>query len=134
MDGRLQRRVQRYGWDRASAHYEKFWSEQLRPAQRRSLELAAVRPGERVLDVACGTGLVTFPAAEAAGATGFVFDDPSAEQLADTLDHAVRLMSVAEVKRRIVRSGMTRNLDWAYSARRYLKLYRDLLGHGSTEH
>ena len=37
------------------------------------LELAALTPGERVVDVACGTGLVTFAAAEAVGITGMVF-------------------------------------------------------------
>ncbi len=72
MDARLQRRVQRYGWDRAAEHYERFWSAQLAPAQRRMLEMAALRPGERALDVACGTGLVTFPAAEAVGPEGRV--------------------------------------------------------------
>lgn len=70
MDPRLQLRVQRYGWDRAAEHYERTWSAQLRPAQERLLEAAALRPGERVLDVACGTGLVSFPAAEAVGAEG----------------------------------------------------------------
>ena len=72
MDGRLQRRVQRYGWDKAAAHYEQYWREQLAPAQSLVLELAALKPGERVLDVACGTGLVTFPAADAVGSSGSV--------------------------------------------------------------
>ena len=52
MDARLQRRVQRYGWDRASAAYERYWSRQLAPAQTRLLELGDLKPGERVLDVA----------------------------------------------------------------------------------
>jgi ubiquinone/menaquinone biosynthesis C-methylase UbiE len=72
MDARLQRRVQRYGWDRAATHYERFWAAQLEPAQSRLLSLAALSPGERVLDVASGTGLVTFRAAEAVGAGGEV--------------------------------------------------------------
>jgi ubiquinone/menaquinone biosynthesis C-methylase UbiE len=72
MEARLQRRVQRYGWNKAASSYESFWSTQLRPAQDLMLELAALRPGERVLDIACGTGLVTFRAADAVGSTGFV--------------------------------------------------------------
>jgi len=83
MDGGLQRRVQRYGWDKAAAHYERYWRSQLEPAQRRLLELADVQPGERVLDVACGTGLVSFPAAESVGATGgLVGTDISEEMVA----------------------------------------------------
>jgi ubiquinone/menaquinone biosynthesis C-methylase UbiE len=70
MDARLQRRVQRYGWDKASGVYEPGWREQLAPAHAKVLELAALRPGERVVETACGTGLVTLLAAEAVGPTG----------------------------------------------------------------
>lgn len=69
-DTRFQRRIQRYGWDKAGPYYDELWRRQLAPAQRRMLELAALRPGERVVDVACGTGLVTFPAAEAVAPDG----------------------------------------------------------------
>jgi len=72
MEPRLQRRVQRYGWNKAAAYYESFWSDQLRPAQDLMLALAALQPGERVCDIACGTGLVTFRAADAVGPAGFV--------------------------------------------------------------
>lgn len=70
MEPRLQRRVQRYGWNKASQYYEQFWASQLRPAQDLMLDMAALRPGERVLDVACGTGLITFRAAKAIGPSG----------------------------------------------------------------
>ena len=72
MEARLQLRVQRYGWDKAAPHYESYWSAQLRPAQDRLMQMAALQPGERVLDVACGTGLVTFRAAAAVAPGGSV--------------------------------------------------------------
>jgi SAM-dependent methyltransferase len=72
MDARLQRRIQRYGWDKAAAWYEQSWQRQLAPAQATMMALAGLAPGERVVDVACGTGLVSFAAAEAVGPTGVV--------------------------------------------------------------
>lgn len=72
MDPALQRRIQRYGWDKASAHYESFWQKQLQPAQDKLLEMASLQPGEKVIDIACGTGLVSFRAAEKVGTNGFV--------------------------------------------------------------
>ena len=39
---------------------------------RRTAELAALRPGERVLDLCCGTGASALPAARAVGPTGSV--------------------------------------------------------------
>lgn len=72
MDDKLQRRVQRYGWDLAASTYASLWHAQLAPAQSEVLRRAALAPGERVLDVACGPGLVAFAAAEALGAEGRV--------------------------------------------------------------
>lgn len=91
MDAQLQRRIQRYGWDRAVGLYESSWAAQLRPAQDRLLELAALQPGERVLDVACGTGLVTFPAAGRVGPTGrVVATDISQRMVESTAEEAER--------------------------------------------
>lgn len=72
MDSKLQRRVQRYGWDKAAPWYEDSWRRQLAPAQTALLARAALRAGERVIDVACGTGLVTFAAADIVGSRGTV--------------------------------------------------------------
>src|SRR4030095_4464433 len=72
MDAALQRRIQRYGWDMASVYYENSWQQQLKPAQDKLLEMANLQPGEKLIDIACGTGLVTFPAAEKLGPNGFV--------------------------------------------------------------
>jgi ubiquinone/menaquinone biosynthesis C-methylase UbiE len=43
------------------------------------IELLGVSPGERVLDVACGPGTVTFPLAEAVGGQGLVVGTDLAE-------------------------------------------------------
>ena len=72
MDARLQRRLQRYGWDLASNDYDPLWQEQLAPARTATLDLASLAPGEHVLDLACGTGLLTLAAADAVGTNGKV--------------------------------------------------------------
>jgi hypothetical protein len=53
MDARLQRRVQRYGWDLAADHYEPLWHAQLAEAQAAMMALASPAPGNQVLDIAC---------------------------------------------------------------------------------
>lgn len=63
MKPQLQRYVQRNGWDRASDCYEQYWQRQLQPALDLLLDTADLQPGEDVIDVACGTGLATLPAA-----------------------------------------------------------------------
>jgi len=63
MEPRLQRRVQRYGWDLAAAAYEPLWHAQLAAAQAELMACARLISGERVLDVACGTGIIAMDAA-----------------------------------------------------------------------
>jgi len=63
MEPRLQRRVQRYGWDLAASVYELLWQAQLAPAQAELMACAGLIPGECVLDVACGTGVTALDAA-----------------------------------------------------------------------
>lgn len=72
MEPKLQRRVQRYGWDRASASYATFWGEQLRPAHEATIRLSNPQVGEHVVDVACGGGEITFGAADRVGSAGHV--------------------------------------------------------------
>jgi ubiquinone/menaquinone biosynthesis C-methylase UbiE len=83
MEPALQRRVQRYGWDRASVYYEASWQNQLRPAQEKLLELAHIQPGEKVIDIACGTGLVTFPSAEKVGENGVVLGTDISDKMVE---------------------------------------------------
>lgn len=72
MEPKLLRRIQRYGWDLAAEDYDPLWQAQLAVARQALLEEASLSPGERVLDVASGSGLVAFAAAGAVGPHGRV--------------------------------------------------------------
>jgi SAM-dependent methyltransferase len=70
MDARLQLRIQRYGWERAADAYARHWHGPLAGVQGELLAMAALAPGEAVLDVACGAGAVSMAAAAAVGPAG----------------------------------------------------------------
>jgi SAM-dependent methyltransferase len=93
MDARLQRRVQRYGWDLAADDYEPLWQAQLAEAQAAMMALASPAPGNHVLDIACGTGLVSFEAARAVAPDGYVLG----------VDLSGRMVSSAELRAREVK-------------------------------
>ena len=94
MDARLQTRIQRYGWDLAADDYEPTWTKQLAGVQAGLLAAAALAPGERVLDVACGTGLITFQAAQAVGARGSVFGVDLSQRMVDAASRRARRQQV----------------------------------------
>jgi ubiquinone/menaquinone biosynthesis C-methylase UbiE len=87
MDARLQRRVQRYGWDLAANDYEPLWQAQLAEAHSTVLALASPAPGEQVLDIACGTGLVAFDAAHEVGPDGRVLGIDLSARMVDVAQH-----------------------------------------------
>lgn len=72
MKSDLKRRIQRYGWDNAAPYYNSSWQNQLWPAQKRLLEGSDIKTGDSVLDISCGTGLVTQPIAKTVGMNGSV--------------------------------------------------------------
>jgi SAM-dependent methyltransferase len=94
MDPRLQLRVQRYGWDAAAPYYQDGWSAQLKPAQDALLEMAGLQSGQRVIETACGTGMLTFPAAKAVEPNGTVL----ATDLSDKMvEEVTRLAGTANI-------------------------------------
>jgi len=103
MESALQRRIQRYGWDRAAEHYERLWSSQLKPAQERLLELAELEPGARVLEISCGTGLVTWPLASLVGSTGYILATDISERMVE--------QTAAEAARRGLSQVACRRVD-----------------------
>lgn len=57
----------------AAENYQRFFVPSIgKPVAEDLIEIARLQPGERVLDVACGTGVVTRLAAERVGAAGLV--------------------------------------------------------------
>jgi ubiquinone/menaquinone biosynthesis C-methylase UbiE len=100
VDARLQRRVQRYGWDKAAPFYERYWQDQLAPARETLFRLANLGRGERILDVACGTGLVTFPAAHAVGPDGGVIATDISEAMVTHLAAEAQRRGVEQLEAR----------------------------------
>ena len=81
MKAKLQQRIQRYGWDKAARYYENSWQSQLLPAHQRLLKLANIQATEHVLDIAAGTGLVTYRIAELVGESGHVLGTDISEEM-----------------------------------------------------
>jgi ubiquinone/menaquinone biosynthesis C-methylase UbiE len=100
VDAKVHRWVQRQGWDRAVCHYQTFWQEQLRPAHERVLAAADLRPGQQVIDIACGTGMVTLPAATAVGPDGHVLATDLSQKMVDDTGKRARLAGLANVEAR----------------------------------
>ena len=95
MDARLQRRIQRYGWDLAADDYQPLWQTQLAEAHAAMTALASLAPGNRVLDIACGTGLVSFEAARTVGAYGHVLGVDLSGQMVGSAERRAREMNLS---------------------------------------
>jgi enediyne biosynthesis protein CalE5 len=74
-DSEKLKREQREAWNDAAAGWQKWWPTFERAAQRvsdRIVELAGIKPGDRVLDIATGNGEPAVTAARKVGAPGHV--------------------------------------------------------------
>ena len=99
MEPKVHRRVQRYGWDLAVEDYDEYFVPVLRHCSERCVELLDLKPGERVLDVASGTGVAAFLAAERVGVDGRVVATDISQKMVESVE--------AEAERR----GVT-NMDF----------------------
>lgn len=97
-ESRRRRRIQRYGWDLAVETYEAFWLEELAPAQAQLFTFASLAPGERVLDVACGTGLAAIPAARLVAPGGIVVGVDLSGRMVETARRRADVRKVRNVR------------------------------------
>jgi starch synthase len=58
--------------------------------------------------------------------TGFVFDDYDPEQFKAAIDRALALWPNKRAWRQLMRNGMSQNLGWANSAKKYVEAYERL--------
>ena len=108
MEPGLHRYVQRQGWDLASGCYETYWQQQLQPALDLVLQTADLQPGEDVIDVACGTGLVTLPAAASVSPGGRVLGTDMSPRMVEDLGRLVAARGITNVE---VSCGDAEQLD-----------------------
>jgi len=94
VDPQAVKQEQREYWNQAAGGWRKhdeMFRQSTASVTRRLLELAAIAPGCRVLDIASGTGEPALPAAEIVGPPGYVLlTDQSQEMLAVAREKAER--------------------------------------------
>lgn len=86
MDARLQLRVQRYGWDAAAPFYETGWQDALLDAQQTLVRMADFERGQRVIETACGSGLVTSMISDAVGLDGKILATDLSQEMVNITD------------------------------------------------
>ncbi|MGA6923812.1 MAG: methyltransferase domain-containing protein, partial [Nitrososphaeraceae archaeon] len=109
--------AQREGWDSVAEGWKEWWEPIEKGAQKlsqRLIELADIKPGQRVLDVATGIGEPSITAAKVVGTGGHVLaTDISRQMLAIAKERAIflRLQNIIEFK-----ESDAENLDLANSS------------------
>lgn len=83
-------------WDRVANNWQKWWKTIERGAEkvsRRLIELAEIKPGSKVLDIATGIGEPVITAANQVGNSGHVLaTDISSQMLSLAIQRAVSLV------------------------------------------
>ncbi len=96
---------QRKDWgDAAPAwrqNYERF-RETTAPITTRMIELAAILPGHRVLDIACGSGEPSIPVAKLVGAPGFVLATDMTPEMLDIARENAAAQGLNNIEFRLV--------------------------------
>ena len=100
MEAKVHRRVQRYGWDKAVNDYDRYFVPLIKHCSERTIDMLDLKPGERMVDIATGTGVGAFMASERLG--------PSGELVATDISEKMIEATRAEAKQRGIE-----NMDFA---------------------
>jgi ubiquinone/menaquinone biosynthesis C-methylase UbiE len=79
----------------AADNYQSLWQTQLAEAQAAMMAWASLASGKRVLDIACGTGLVSFAAARAVGPSGQVLGVDLSGRMVSSAQRRARQMNLS---------------------------------------
>lgn len=91
--------AQREGWDSVAQGWKEWWDPIEKGAQKlsqRLIELAEIKPGQRVLDIATGIGEPSITAAKVVGNGGHIFATDISRENAS---HCKRKSCIAEIAR-----------------------------------
>ncbi|MFC9975265.1 class I SAM-dependent methyltransferase [Spirillospora sp. NPDC127200] len=89
-------------FDQAAPSYDRMGVEFFTPMGRRLVERAALRPGNRVLDVGCGLGACLFPAADRVGPRGHVLGIDIAPAMIEQAGEIADRLGAANVELRVL--------------------------------
>jgi ubiquinone/menaquinone biosynthesis C-methylase UbiE len=96
----LQRRIQRYGWDKAVGDYSRYWVPLLEWCSERCVELIDAKPGQHILDVATGPGTAALKEAQLVGPAGRVVASDISEEMATEAMRRARERGLENVESR----------------------------------
>jgi len=117
MNTKFQLRVQRYGWDAAAEVYHQQWAENLSPAHQAMFEMAPLNPADRVIEIASGSGFLTFQVASKVGADGHILATDISAEMIKLLQAQARDSSLANIKaERVGAEDLGQLADGSYDA------------------
>lgn len=99
-NAKLQRRIQRYGWDAAAEIYHTNWQDKLLPVHQAMFDMAGLKPADRVLEIACGSGLATTQVANIVGDNGHVFATDISVEMISILNTTIARMGLKNITTR----------------------------------
>jgi ubiquinone/menaquinone biosynthesis C-methylase UbiE len=90
LDSKQYKEAERQSWNSVANNWQKWWKTIEKGAEkgsRRLIELAEIKPGSRVLDIATGIGEPAITAANEVGNTGHVLVTNTSPQMQSVAKH-----------------------------------------------